>query len=64
MTMADGVHRRGFLKTMSGAGVMSAFPEAVFGLHAADTSPSFTKWLQDKMQRRSHSIQFVSQCVE
>jgi predicted dehydrogenase len=35
MTMGDGVNRRGFLKAMSGAGVMSTLPAAAFGLHAA-----------------------------
>jgi hypothetical protein len=36
--MGDSVNRRGFLKAMSGAGVMSVFPEAVLGLHPADSS--------------------------
>ena len=36
--MRDGVNRRGFLKAMSGAGVMSGLPAAAFGLQTAATS--------------------------
>jgi predicted dehydrogenase len=33
----DGVNRRSFLKTMGGAGMLSALPEAAFGLHTGET---------------------------
>ncbi len=38
MAMGDGVNRRGFLKAMSGAGVMSRLPAAAFGLPAAEAN--------------------------
>src|ERR1700760_2798455 len=60
MTMGDGVNRRGFLKAMSGAGVMSAFPESVFGLHATDTSNIIHEVAagQDAEAKPKYSIRF------
>ena len=34
--MTDAINRRSFLKSMGGAGMMSALPEAALGLHAGD----------------------------
>src|ERR1700733_10372743 len=60
MTMGDGVNRRGFLKAMSGAGVMSTLPEAMFGLYAADPSNIIHEVVpgQDAEAKPKYSIRF------
>jgi hypothetical protein len=49
--------RRSFLKTMGAAGVLSALPEAAFGLHAGGGSIVFER---GRDPERSHAIQLVA----
>lgn len=56
---SDGVGRRSFLKTMGAAGMLSALPEAAFGLHGGGAiahevaAPGF-----DEDEKPKHSIRF------